>query len=263
MQTSSLARKAIKAAALPLGVASRRRLGDLVILLYHRVGAGSREVDIEAAQFEGHLEYLASHQRVPSLDHALHNDGGGVVLTFDDGYADFFTTVLPLLDEYEVPALLYLATGLMGTGTLPSLPSGRALDWHMLRDAVASGWVTVGAHTHTHADLSHADEETAQREMAKSKRLIEDNLEVECRHFAFPWGVRSHAATDVAARLFQTAALGDWRTNRYGRTDPHALGRTPVLRSDGQLLFKARARGLLHSEALVYRALGKGPWGKQ
>jgi hypothetical protein len=72
--------------------------------------------------------------------------------------------------------------------------------------------------------------------------------------------VGSAVADAVARRTFDTAALEAWRTNRRGRTDPWRLGRTPVLRSDGLAFFRAKAAGLLDGEALLYRALRRGPW---
>jgi peptidoglycan/xylan/chitin deacetylase (PgdA/CDA1 family) len=129
-----------------------------------------------------------------------------------------------------------------------------------LRDAVDTGLVTVGSHTHGHVDLSRADERQADEEMRRSKELIEDRLGVACRHFAYPWAVGSDAADRVARRLFASAAVDAWRTNHRGRTDPHRLGRTPILRSDGSLFFRAKVRGLLDGERVAYRLLRRGPW---
>ena len=249
------ARKAIKAAALPPGLARPRRPGDVVVLLYHTVGAGGGEIDLPARVFERQLAALAARERVLTLDQALAGDPrGGVVLTFDDGYRDFYDRVLPLLDRFRLPAVLYLATSLVGE------PSQGRLSWSQLREAVASGLVTVGSHTHTHADLSRASEKDAEEEMARSKSLIEDHLGVPCRHFAYPWAVGSAAAGRAARRLFASAALDAWRTNRRGALDPWNVGRIPVLRSDGMAFFHAKVRGWLDSEALAYRALGRGPW---
>ena len=65
----------------------------------------------------------------------------------------------------------------------------------------------------------------------------------------------------AARRLFRSAALDAWRTNRAGRIDPYRLGRVPILRSDGRFFFRRKVRGELDSR-LLYRALGRGPWGK-
>ncbi|HXF56080.1 MAG TPA: polysaccharide deacetylase family protein [Actinomycetota bacterium] len=227
-----------------------------MILCYHRVGAGGREIDLPLAIFHRQLRWLAESEPVLSL-HAGVGEGGGVVLTFDDGYRDFYERVLPALVEHRIPATLYLATGLVGNGSL-----GRdALTWDQLREAVQTGLVTVGSHTHSHADLSRATEREAEQEMRRSKELVEDRLGVPCHHFAYPWSVASPAAQRVARRLFRTAALHAWRTNTPERLDLHQLGRIPVLRGDGLLFFKAKAKGMLNGEAQAYRLLRRGPWG--
>jgi peptidoglycan/xylan/chitin deacetylase (PgdA/CDA1 family) len=260
---SSLARKAVKAAVLPGGIVTRRRPGDVVVLLYHRVVGLGGEIDTPPALFERQLDALAGGERVLTLDQALDGDaGGGVVVTVDDGYRDFSDTVLPLLVRYRVPALLYLATGLVaGEGTGPDDPE--ALSWAQLAEAVSTGLVTVGAHTHGHTNLSKASEQVCRDEMARSRELVEDRLGVACRHFAYPWAVASPTADRVARELFDSAALDAWRSNRAGAVDPWRLGRTPVLASDGMAFFRAKVKGRLDGEALAYRLLGRGPWGRQ
>ena len=258
---TTLIRKTIKAAVLPAGLARRRREGDLVVLLYHTIGARKAEIDVPPDEFERQLAWLASTGLVRPLEEALTEGGGGVVVTFDDGYRDFPETVLPLLERYRIPSTLYLATGLVTQRRDDR--EGDRLDWADLRVAVATGLVTVGSHTHDHVDLSSASEAVAEDEMRRSKELIEDHLGTACRHFAYPWAVASPAAELAARRHFDSAALPAWRTNRRGRTDPLRLGRTPVLRSDTGPLFRAKASGMLDGEAMAYRLTRRGPWGRR
>jgi peptidoglycan/xylan/chitin deacetylase (PgdA/CDA1 family) len=260
VRAASLARKAAKSAALPGGVLSARRPGDVVILLYHRIGAGQGEIALPVDRFERQLAHLAERETVLGLDAALEDGStGGVVVTFDDGYRDFHRHALPLLVRYRIPAVLYLTTGSVASAQAAS-SNPEALTWSQLDEGLGTGLMTVGAHTHTHVDLSRASERTATDELCRSKELIEDRLGVPCRHFAYPWAVGSPAADRVVRALFETAARHAWRTNRRGRIDPYQLGRTPILRSDGSLFFRAKARALLDGEAIVYRALGRGPW---
>ncbi len=257
----SLARKVAKLAVLPGGLTHLRRPGDVVILIYHRVGVEAREIGLPSPVFEAHLSYLSGREKVVSLADAV--DGrsdGGVVVTFDDGNRDFHEQALPLLVRYGIPAVLYLTTGYPEGDRVPTLPAGEGLTWTQLEEAVATGLVTVGSHTHSHISLLGAPEREAEDEMLKSKELIEDRLGVACRHFAYPFAMGSAGADRAARRLFDTAAVDAWRTNRRGRTDPHRLGRTPILRSDGRAFFRAKVAGLLDLEASLYRALGRGPW---
>lgn len=259
MSVSSLARKTSKAAMTPFGVAGRRRPGDVVVLLYHRVGPAASEIELPAAAFDRQLRSLASSGEAVSLEDALAGDEGGVVVTFDDGTRDFHDTVLPLLVRHRVPATLYLQTGGVANGG-PAAPG--ALTWSQLGECLASGLVTIGSHTHTHANLARASETEAEDEMRRSKELIEDRLGAECRHFAYPWAVGGPAADRAARRTFASAAWDAWRTNRAGRFDPYRLGRVPILRSDGQFFFRRKVNGQLDTEAWLYRALGRGPWGR-
>lgn len=253
-----LARKATKLGLLAPGIASRRRTGDVVILLYHRLGDAGAEIDLPVNTFERHLAILREHERVITIDELLSPDSqGGVVVTFDDGYADFYEAAVPLLDKYRIPAILYLTTSFVSG---EHSQRRHALSWSQLHDAASSGLVSIGAHTHGHVHLGSASETAAEDEMRRSKELIEDNLGRPCRHFSYPWSIGSAGADRAARRLFDTAALYAWKTNRHGRIDPYRLGRVPVLRSDGSVFFRAKLRGLLDSEALAYRALRRGPW---
>lgn len=257
----SAVRVGAKLAALPLGAASRRREGDVMILCYHRVGAGKREIDVPRYRFAEQLEAIVAAGDAVSLDGALSGRTGGVVLTFDDGFRDFYDVVLPQLVDAEVPALLYLATSFVGAGDPRSgVGPDDALTWSMLEEVVSTGLVTIGSHTHRHVDLSRVTEQEAEDEMGHSKGLIEDKLGRPCNHFAFPWGKTSPAANRAARRHFTSAAMDAWRTNRAGRIDPQRLGRTPVFSSDSGFFFRAKARGHLDGERLAYRVLRRGPW---
>lgn len=256
----SFMRRATKLAALPLGTFTRRRAGDVVCLLYHRVGPGDGEIEIDLSTFRSHLHHLAAQNHVLDLDRAWAEPSGGVVITFDDGFADFHERVVPCLVETGVYATLYLATSFVEA---PPTNGAEPLTWAQLRDAVGTGLVTIGSHTHSHADLSRASEPEAEAEMRRSKDLIEDKLGTACNHFAFPWAVASAPALRAAQKLFDSVALDAWKTNRKGRTDPKRFGRTPVLRSDGQRFFVAKVDGRLDAEAWFYRASRRGPWAKR
>jgi peptidoglycan/xylan/chitin deacetylase (PgdA/CDA1 family)/O-antigen ligase len=257
IEALTLARKLAKAVVLPAGLLRRRRPGDLVVLLYHRVGAGRGEIALSPQRFEEQMAELARGGGVIHLDEAL-ADGrpGGVVVTVDDGFRDFYEQVLPMLVRFRIPATLYLATGLV-EGQIRAGP--QALTWSQLEEIVASGLVSMGSHTHAHANLARASRREAEGEMRRSKDLIEDRLGVPCRHFSFPWGVASPDADKVARRLFDSAAV-TWRTNRRDSFEPYRLGRIPILRSDGAVFFRAKVGGMMDGEAMVYRLVRRGPW---
>ena len=56
------------------------------------------------------LNYYERHQSIPP---------NSVVMTFDDGFRDNFTNAYPILQQYHVPATVFLATGCVSSGELP------------------------------------------------------------------------------------------------------------------------------------------------
>ena len=260
----------------------------ITILIYHRVGADTgSEVDLDTTMFDRQLEHLAEHHRVLSLDEAVAeltagtsdgwaaappsdpdeerngaDDRRGVVITFDDGTADFTDVVVPALDRHRLPATLFVATHYVDEQE--HFPWGAPpTPWSALRDSLTSGNVTIGSHTHAHWLLDRLDPNAITADLDRSIELIGEHLGVDARHFAYPKAVPGSPAAEIAVRQrFASASLATSRVNRPGRTDRHRLWRTPIQRSDGFDTFTRKADGGLRLEgelrALTARARYRG-----
>jgi peptidoglycan/xylan/chitin deacetylase (PgdA/CDA1 family) len=115
-----------------------------------------------------------------------------VVLTFDDGYRDFYDTVLPMLERHRMRASLFVPTGYLG-GTAGWLaPEGEGnrpiIDAAQLRDIAASGLVDIGAHSHSHPALDRVDVARRRSEIHLPRLILEDLLQMPVRTFAYPFG---------------------------------------------------------------------------
>ena len=233
------------------------------ILIYHQVGASlGRQMEVTTEAFSWQLEWLAENREVVSLDTAIerwHEPGADrlVVLTFDDGYRDTYTTAFPLLAERSLPFTLYLSTQMIESG--PNGARAEPLQWNQIETMVDSGLVTVGSHTHTHRDLRFASADETLWEVESADSIIEERLGARPRHFAYPWGYWGKSAHDVVRRSYESAVLGA-PTSRVS-FDPHKIHRFPVQLSDGTAFFGPRVRGgLLLEERIRRRARGyRGP----
>lgn len=85
------------------------------ILVYHRFGENARSVSPQG--FERQLQFLKEHYNVMHLSRLISAlDGAGevpqdaVVITVDDGYADFYRIAFPLLCRYELPCTFFVTT---------------------------------------------------------------------------------------------------------------------------------------------------------
>ena len=104
-----------------------RRFGPrrLTILAYHGVApadAAERpfaewNISATAEQFESQLRFVQAHYRVITFaDLAAEPEGAGegrepLIITFDDGYRNNYSTAFPLLQKYALHATFFLATG--------------------------------------------------------------------------------------------------------------------------------------------------------
>lgn len=234
-----------------------------MILLYHRVGTSTgRELELSAERFDEQIARVA--ERVVGLDDALAALGDPaptgadpVVITFDDGTADFAEHAVPVLERHGAPATIYVATDHLERQI--SFPyEGAPLSWSALAEATSTGLITVGSHTHTHAVVDHLDGVQIAGELDRSIGLIEDRLGVHARHFAYPKGVAGPGPVDAAVRSrFDSAALAAIATNRYLATDVHRLARSPVQASDGMRWFDAKAHGGMVVEGRLREALNR------
>lgn len=245
----------------------RRPKSGVVVLIYHRVGRRSTiDVDLPLDLFDEQVAALAASGRVVTLDNAVAMVRGElpapserpVVLTFDDGTADWADVVLPVLVKHDVPATFYVATQFVDEQH-PFPHDGAPISWQGLTDMASTGLATIGSHTHTHALLDRADAATAADELDRSVELIEDRLAVPCRHFCYPKALAgSPAAEAEVRRRFVSATLAGNRPNPYGGSDLHRLSRTAVQASDGMRWFDRKAAGGMALEGwLRERASGR------
>jgi len=94
-----------------------------LILYYHRIA--EYETDpflhcVRPAFFREHLHVFRQSYRVIRLDELVNSveqgdiTGPAVAVTFDDGYADNLWNAVPILEEFEVPATIFVTSGWVG-----------------------------------------------------------------------------------------------------------------------------------------------------
>ncbi|MEM9036995.1 MAG: polysaccharide deacetylase family protein [Actinomycetota bacterium] len=237
----------------------------MTVLIYHRVGGGSAsEIDLSPERFDEQLAWLNEHHRVLSLDDAVaelldppSDPEPAVVITFDDGTADFVEHAVPVLERHRTPATLYVGTGYVEDGrTWPG--DAPAVSWTALADSLSTGVVDIGSHTHDHLLLDRATPADIVDQLDRSIDLIGERLGVRARHFAYPKAVAGNEAADASVRdRFDSAALAGTRSNAWGSTDVHRLARSPIQVSDGMRWFRRKAVGGMRFEDDLRRGLNR------
>ena len=170
------------------------------ILVYHSVSADPPDwiapYSVNPETFSAHLDAVAASGRqlltvsqyADGLRGAASLPARAVLITIDDGFADFADTALPALLARKMPSTLYVTTGALADRRQESvLPPARMLRSTDLPGLEAAG-VEIGAHSHTHRQMDVLPVREAEHELTLSGRLLAERLGHSIRSFAYPHG---------------------------------------------------------------------------
>ncbi|MDP5136825.1 polysaccharide deacetylase family protein [Rheinheimera baltica] len=182
-----------------------------VMLIYHHVATDTpRVTSVTPAELRQHLQHLKDNQfQVIGLDTLIAQLKQGkavadnaVVITFDDSYANNFTTAHPILQEFGYPYTIFISPGSIDKG------DGPLLSWQQVKQMSDDG-VLVANHAmwHEHMAQPDAGESKSQwlERMRQSILSAEDKIEhyTGQRHqwLAYPYGEYSAALEQLVEEL--------------------------------------------------------------
>lgn len=212
------------------------------ILLYHGVSdTCSPEIarfTVTPAVFAQHMAYLAgegyealtvSGFRPALLGNTDRLPERPVLITFDDGFRNFLTEALPIMQRHGFTSTLYATTGFMGEGQAPGTNrwGDPMLSWGELAEVAGAG-VEVGAHTHTHPMLDTLPHDEALEEITRSKALIEQELQRPVLSFAYPHGYSSAWVRRSVQRAGYTTACAVKNALSHLNDDLFAIARLTI-----------------------------------
>jgi len=172
-----------------------------------------------------------------------------VVLTFDDGFHDFYTAAFPVLHQFGFRATMFLPTAFIGNNGIHRQFLGRdCLTWTETRELSDAGF-EFGSHTVNHPKMIDLSWSEIKSELSDSKSQIEQQLGLAVTSFAYPYAFpQSDAAFVTGLRGFlSTAGYETCVTTEIGfatsSDDPLQLKRLPVSGEDDLEFFAAKLDG--------------------
>lgn len=170
-----------------------------------------------------------------------------IVITFDDGYYNFYTKAFPILQKYGFSSTVFLPTVFIKNKRLKSKKK-QTLIWSEVRELHKNG-VKFGSHTVTHPQLKFLKKENIEYEIRHSKEVIEDKLGESIDSFSYPFAFPEE---DKEFRKYLRDILQKFgykygvstRIGTASRKDGiFFLKRIPVNSCDDISLFKAKLEG--------------------
>ncbi|MEU6711337.1 polysaccharide deacetylase family protein [Nonomuraea sp. NPDC046802] len=218
-----------------------------LVLMYHSVDKYDTDpfqITVSPGRFAQQLRWLAERGLTGvSMRELLRAQAEGgtrglVGLTFDDGYADFLTEVVPALLRHRFTATVFVVSELLGEHNVwdADAPRKPLMDADGLRWAAEQG-MEIGSHSAGHRSLVELSEAELWHEAATSKATLENVLGEQVSGFCYPYGHAAAREVEAIRRAGYSYACAIWKSELSGR---HALPRTYVGDRDGPLRLRAK-----------------------
>ncbi|MFI6479137.1 polysaccharide deacetylase family protein [Nonomuraea sp. NPDC050663] len=241
------------------------------ILMYHSVtdrpNPETAPLAVRIGDFTDQLSYLKETGFTPmtasDLVAAFNKNqvpAKPVVVTFDDGYADFHSNALPVLDRLSFPATVFLTSGWVSDAGKDAAgePLDEMLTWSQAREAAATG-IEIGGHSHSHPQLDQLPDAELRQELRKNKALLEDNIGRPVATMAYPYG---YSSARVRREVYKAGYFAGYAVANAIAADKHdmlAIPRLTVARHTSMSMFTRAVEG--NAVPLIYlreRILTKG-----
>jgi peptidoglycan/xylan/chitin deacetylase (PgdA/CDA1 family) len=204
------------------------------ILAHHSISRSRDGFAIAPEKFAAELDALArSGFRTVSFHDWL--DGKplpprAVILTFDDGYEDAYSTALPELRARGMVGTFFVVPGWIGADAAHRLVreedgiERRYLVWPEI-DALDAAGMEIGSHGERHLRLPGLPDEKAREEASRSRHEIEAHLGRTIEVFAYPFNSSTRHLRTILKDVGYRAAVSG---SVHGGADRYELFRTGV-----------------------------------
>jgi peptidoglycan/xylan/chitin deacetylase (PgdA/CDA1 family) len=219
------------------------------VLMYHSVAPYDEDpylVTVHPTRFQQQLRWLDRRglrgtsmrellaARHEAADHSL------IGLTFDDGYADFTTHVLPALRRFGFTATVFVLADLLGgcNSWDEAGPRKALMTAEQIRHAAASG-MEIGSHGLRHVSLTSSilGSDGVTAEVSGSRAILQEVSDQEISGFCYPYGHVNAAAISAVRAAGYRYGCAIWPSRL---TSIYALPRTYIGDRDGSLRLRAK-----------------------
>jgi peptidoglycan/xylan/chitin deacetylase (PgdA/CDA1 family) len=200
--------------------------------MYHSVDVyqeDPNQVTVTPGQFARQMQWLR-HRGLRGVAmsellraHATGSTAGLVGLTFDDGYADLTSQVLPVLERCGFTATAFVLAGCLGGRNSwdGDGPDKLLLTLDQLRQLDGSS-LEIGSHGMLHRNLVGLNAHDLETETQHSREILQDILQRPVNGFCYPYGALDAPAVasvrnsgyDYAVAIGHGSLTGRWALPR-------------------------------------------------
>lgn len=210
------------------------RILEVPILEYHYIANNPNPADkardglsVGPDKFAEQMHYLSSNgYHAISLNTYYAALKGGalpskpVILSFDDGYIDFYTNAFPILKQNGLISVAFIPTSLIG--------GSYYMNWSQLEELARTGLVEFESHSLTHPNMTSLAAGELTRQLVESKQILSSHTGTPVNFFCYPYGISNTSVQQATKAAGYFGALGTWYSHRNSEGTLFNMGRIKV-----------------------------------
>ena len=201
----------------------------LPVLMYHHMvpdGQDCNDMTVTPGKFRSDLDTILAKGYTPVLPRELAAGESlpekPILITFDDGYRSNYELLFPLLQAYQMKAVVSIMV------YMQDVSADNFLSWDMCREMQASGLVEIASHTYALHNLEQNGDYFAKgvngiqrktgesswqfqmrvlTDLKKSRDILQRELGTAPQLFAYPYGETEPDAEAYLRRLFPMTVI--------------------------------------------------------
>ena len=168
-----------------------------------------------------------------------------ILLTFDDGYENFYTHAYPILKRYGYTALIFMLTGYIDNWNLWEVKLSKDRFKHLSRTQIqelSEEGFWFGSHGVNHLFLTYQSDSLAKKEVQLSRAILEEILGKPTQFFSYPYGDYDARIVRFVQEAGYQAAFGLHPARAIKIDNLYSLPRCVIYLSDTLWEFKAKLK---------------------
>ncbi|GAA0122375.1 polysaccharide deacetylase family protein [uncultured Clostridium sp.] len=168
------------------------------ILYYHSIQKnGENELMMNPELFRSQMQWLKDNNYTSLTLEELYNyikfntpvPEKSVVITLDDGYVDNYTNAMPIINEFDFDATIFMVSDFINNPNF--------LTENQLKE-LEKNKITIESHTVNHLNLANISREKQKEELEESKKHLGSLLNKSVDYIAYPYGSYTDDTKDIA-----------------------------------------------------------------
>ena len=206
---------------------------DSKCIFYHDIHSNNRFTDMSTSVelFKKHISII--RELGFEIVHEITKEKNQISISFDDGFKGLYENIR-IINKLEIPVTIFVVSSF--------LDSDNFLTTYSLKELSKHKFIKIQSHTFSHAELPILNATSLQRELQKSKEVLESICETEINSICFPKGLFDKSVIKKSSEVGYNKQFSSLPGSYHSEVFP-SVKRRSLVQSASEKEFKSILKG--------------------